>query len=107
MYPPGRARRTTVVAVTKEAEGFGAAEFIDKINRLLREGNVRRIVVRNDKGRTVLNVPVTVGVVTVVIWPMIAAAASAVALAGGWKIEIERTEPPVVDEPSEPSEEDS
>jgi len=87
--------------VTKEAEGFGAKELADKINRLVREGNVRRVVVRNDKGRTVLDIPMTVGVVTVLIWPMITAAVSAVALAGGWKIDVERTEPVVVDQPSE------
>jgi hypothetical protein len=84
--------------VATEAEGFSAKALSDRIDQLIREGNVRRIVVRNAEGRTVLDVPVTVGLVAVLLAPMIAAAASAVALAGGWRLEVERTEPLVVDE---------
>ncbi|HEY0453483.1 DUF4342 domain-containing protein [Actinophytocola sp.] len=87
--------------MTKETEGFGARQLTEKVNQLIREGNVRRIVVRNKEGRTVLDLPVTVGIVAVAIWPMIAAAAAGVALAGGWKLEVQRTEPLVVDQPSE------
>jgi hypothetical protein len=87
--------------VATEAEGFSAKALTDKIDQLIREGNVRRIVVRNAQGRTVLDVPVAVGLVAVLVAPMIAAAASAVALAGGWRLEVERTEPLVVDEQSE------
>jgi hypothetical protein len=87
--------------VPTEAEGFSAKALTEKVDQLIREGNVRRIVVRNAQGRTVLDVPVTVGLVAVVVAPMIAAAASAVALAGGWRLEVERSEPLVVDEPSE------
>jgi hypothetical protein len=88
--------------VPTEAEGFGAKALSEKIDRLIHEGNVRRIVVRNNEGRTVLDVPVTVGLVAVLIAPMIAAAGTAVALAGGWRLEVERAEPLVVDE--EPAE---
>ncbi|MGH3763226.1 DUF4342 domain-containing protein [Actinophytocola sp.] len=84
-----------------EAEGFSAKALTDKIDQLIREGNVRRIVVRDKDGRTILDVPMTVGVVAVLLAPMIMAAASAVALAGGWRLEVERTEPVTVDEPSE------
>lgn len=84
-----------------EAEGFSAKALTDKIDQLIREGNVRRLVVRDKQGRTVLDVPVTVGLVAMLIAPMMTAAASAVALAGGWRLEVERTEPAIVDEPSE------
>ena len=84
-----------------EAEGFSARALSEKIDQIIREGNVRRIVVRNGEGRTVLDVPVAVGVVVALLAPMITAAASALALAGGWRLEVERTEPVVVDEQSE------
>ena len=84
-----------------EAEGFSARALSEKIDKIIREGNVRRIVVRNGEGRTVLDVPVAVGVVVALLAPMITAAASALALAGGWRLEVERTEPVVVDESSE------
>ncbi len=104
-HSPDRARaavgRTTVTGVATEAEGFSAKALTDKIDQLIREGNVRRIVVRDKDGRTILDVPMTVGVVAVLLAPMIMAAASAVALAGGWRLEVERTEPVTVDEPSE------
>lgn len=94
-----------------EAEGSSAKGLADKIDQLIREGNARRIVVRDKQGRTVLDVPVTVGLVALFFAPMIITAASAVALAGGWRLEVERTEPTVVDEspdepPTEPSEKD-
>jgi hypothetical protein len=87
--------------VPTEAEGFSARALSEKIDQIIREGNVRRIVVRNGEGRTVLDVPVAVGVVVALLAPMITAAASALALAGGWRLEVERTEPVVVDEESE------
>jgi hypothetical protein len=76
--------------VTREAEGNGAQALTDKINQLIREGNVRRIVVRNDKGQTVLNLPVVVGLIAVLVAPMIAMAGAAVGLMGGWSIDVER-----------------
>lgn len=86
--------------MTREAEGNGARSLADKIDQLIREGNVRRIVVRNDKGRTVLNLPVVVGLVAVVVAPMITVASAALGLAGGWSIDVER-------EPASPSTKDS
>jgi Domain of unknown function (DUF4342) len=87
--------------VPTEAEGFSARALSEKIDQIIREGNVRRIVVRNGEGRTVLDVPVAAGVVVALLAPMITAAASALALASGWRLEVERTEPVVVDEQSE------
>lgn len=77
-------------AVEREAEGFGAKALNEKIEKLIREGTVRRIVVRNDEGRTVLDVPVAVGLVAILMAPMITVAGSVLALAGGWKIDVER-----------------
>ncbi|GAB3449887.1 DUF4342 domain-containing protein [Actinophytocola sediminis] len=76
--------------MTSEAEGNGARALTDTIEQLIREGNVRRIVVRNDKGQTVLNLPVVVGLVAVLIAPMIAMAGAAIGLVGGWSIDVER-----------------
>jgi hypothetical protein len=89
--------------VTKEANGFGVQALTDKINELVREGNVRRIVVSNASGRKVLDLPVNAGVVAVVLAPMLSVAGTALALAGGWSIRVERKE----EMTAEPSEEDS
>jgi len=92
--------RTTVERVTRDAEGNGARSLTDTIDKLIREGNVRRIVVRDDKGRTVLDLPLTVGLVAVVMAPMITMAGAAIGLVGGWSIEVRR-------EPAPPSTKDS
>lgn len=86
--------------MTREAEGTGAQALSEKIDQLIREGNVRRIVVRNDKGQTVLNLPVVVGLLAMMVAPMIAMAAAAVGLVGGWSIDVERDP----DAPADPAE---
>jgi hypothetical protein len=91
--------------VRTAAEGSGVKGLTDKIEQLLREGNVRRIVVRDKGGRTVLDVPVTVGLVALFFAPMMTTAASVLALAGGWRLEVEHTDPAADDESSAESSE--
>lgn len=88
------------MGVAREAEGNGAQALTDKIDQLIREGNVRRLIVRDDKGKTVLNLPVVVGLVAVLIAPMIAMACAAIGLVGGWSIDVERDP----DAPADPTE---
>lgn len=82
-----------------EAEGTQA--LFDKINDLVHEGNVRRIVVTDRTDRKVLDLPVNAGVVAAIFAPMMTAAGAALALAGGWHISVENTKddppPDVVD----------
>ena len=75
---------------TVSTEGNGAQALKDKIDELIREGNVRRIVVRNEDGGTVLDLPIVIGIAAVVIAPMVAVAGAAVGLVGGWRIDVER-----------------
>ena len=93
--------RTTLAWVPSEAEGSGAKALTAKIEQLIREGNVRRVVVRDKTGRKVLDLPVNAGVVVLALAPMITAAAGALALAGGWQVEGERTDPVVIEQRSE------
>jgi len=88
-------------AVSKEAEGSGVQALFDRINELMRQGNVRRIVVSDKRGRRILDVPITAGVVAAVFAPMIMAAGAALALAGGWRIQVEHTDPEIVEAPAE------
>ena len=87
--------------VGTEAEGTGVQALFDKINELVREGNVRRIVVHDRTDRKILDVPVTAGVIAAVLGPMATAAGAALALAGGWHITVENTKPDVVDAEAE------
>ncbi len=79
-----------------ETEGTGVQQLVDKIAELVREGNVRRVVVTDRSGRKVLDVPINAGVVAAFFFPMLTAAGAALAVAGGWKIQVEHTDPDVV-----------
>ena len=69
-----------------KAEG---TNVVEKLKELLKEGNVRRVVVEHD-GRTVAEFPLSIGVVGVVLAPVFAAVAAVVALVGDCTIKIER-----------------
>jgi hypothetical protein len=75
--------------------------LFDKVNDLVRQGNVRRIVITDRTGRKILDIPVNAGVIAAVIAPMLTAAGAAVALVGGWHITVEREDPEVVDADAE------
>lgn len=79
--------------------------FADKVKELIHEGNVRRIVIKNDEGHTVMEIPVTAGLVAAVVAPIVTAVGAIAALANEWSIEVEHREPPagptVVDQPGE------
>jgi hypothetical protein len=86
--------------VGKEAEGTGAKALFDKVNELVRQGNVRRIVVTDRDNRKILDIPVNAGLIVAALAPMLTAAGAALALTGGWHITVERTDPEVV--PTDP-----
>lgn len=60
------------------------------LKQLLREGNVRRVIIRNSSGRTLLDMPLTAGVAGAVLMPFWMAVAGVVALAKEFTIVIER-----------------
>ena len=63
---------------------------MDAIKQIIHEGNVRRVVIKQE-GRTVVEFPMTVGVVGTVLAPMLAAAGALAAVLTECTIEVERT----------------
>lgn len=78
----------------REAIRLKGQAFVDKVKELIHEGNVRRIVIKNDEGHTVMEIPVTAGVVAAIVAPVLAAIGAIAALANEWSIEVEHPEPP-------------
>ncbi|MEV8438733.1 DUF4342 domain-containing protein [Actinosynnema sp. NPDC051121] len=68
--------------------------LVEKVRELLHEGNVRRLVIKDDKGHAVMEIPVTAGVVAAVAAPVVTAVAAIAALASDWSIDVERHQPP-------------
>ena len=67
-------------------------EIIAKIKELVREGNVRRVMIKNEEGKTLIDIPLTVGVVGTVIAPQLAAIGAIAALLTRGTIVVEKEE---------------
>lgn len=68
-----------------------ANELGAQIEKLLHEGNIRRIVVKKD-GNTIMEVPLTVAAIGVIAAPVLAAIGGLAALVGKYTIVVERRE---------------
>jgi hypothetical protein len=69
-----------------------AEELLEKIKELIHEGNVRKIIIKNEKGETYLEIPVAIGLIGAILAPVFAAVGALAALAANFSIEVERKE---------------
>lgn len=78
----------------KRTEEFKVSgnEVLKKIKELIKEGNIRRITVKNNEGKTIAEFPLTFGVVGTVILPAIAAIGTIIALVAECTISVEKDE---------------
>jgi hypothetical protein len=63
---------------------------ISKIKELVHEGNVRRIIIKNEEGKTYVEIPLTIGVIGAILVPVWAAIGAIAALAANLIIVVER-----------------
>ncbi len=82
---------------SEELEVAGS-QLVDRVKELIEEGNVRRLIIRNPEGRTLIEIPLTVGAgvgAALLLWlgPVIASVAVIGALIARVKIEVVREEP--------------
>ena len=71
-------------------------QVVAKVRELVEEGNVRRLSIKNEEGRTLLEVPLTIGVIGAALLPVFAAIGALAALATRCTIVVERD----LDEPA-------
>jgi len=76
----------------EEVQVFGR-DLVDKVRDLIHEGNVQRIVVKDEHGNTFIEIPVTVAAVGAVIAPLLAAVGAISALVSKFTIVVVRSEP--------------
>jgi len=70
-------------------------DLVDKIKALIHEGNVRRIILKDEKGQTFLEIPLTVAAVGAMAAPILAAVGALAALVAHFTLVVERAaEPP-------------
>lgn len=66
--------------------------LLGKIKDIVRQGNIRRIIIKNTDGRTLMEIPLTVGVVGAVLLPVWVALGAIAALAADYTILVEKVE---------------
>jgi hypothetical protein len=102
-------RAMTEEKVKYEEFKLSGDQILAKIRELVREGGIRRITVKNEDGRTLIEIPLLLGVVGALFLPVWAALGALAALATSCTIVIERVEVTQSEEgmvpPSSPNEE--
>jgi hypothetical protein len=78
--------------VTSEEYTVSGSNVVDRVRELLHEGNVTRVIIKDEKGKTLLEIPATVGVIGTVLAPWLAALGVIAVLATKCKIVVERRE---------------
>jgi hypothetical protein len=76
----------------KEEFQVSGEELISKIKELIHEGNIRRVIIQNEEGRPLIDIPLTLGVVGVLVAPQLAALGAIAALITKGTIVVERVD---------------
>lgn len=81
------AKTNTTVTESFKVNG---AELLSKVKSVINEGNVRKITIKDKNGKTLIHVPLTLGVVGAVLAPVLAAIGAIAALVTECTITVER-----------------
>lgn len=73
-----------------EEFAFSGDTLLSKIKEIIHAGNVRRIVIKNEDGRVLIDIPLTFGVVGTLLAPQLAALGAVAALVLKGSIVIEK-----------------
>ena len=65
-------------------------EVVAKVKELVREGNIRRIIIKNEEGKVLIEIPLTIGVIGTILLPVWAAIGAIAALVANLTITVER-----------------
>jgi hypothetical protein len=75
---------------TNEEFTVNGEELLAKVKSLINEGNIRRIIIKDTDGKTIIEVPMTIGVVGAILAPGLAAIGTIAALVTKCTIVVER-----------------
>lgn len=75
-----------------EEHKVSGKNLLDRVKQIVHEGNVRRITIKNAQGKSLIEIPLTIGVVGVVLLPVWAAVGAIAALASDYTLVVEKEE---------------
>lgn len=78
----------------KEEITVMGSNLVDKVKELIHEGNVQRVIIKNDEGHTLVEIPVTFAAIGVIAAPVLAAVSAIAAVVTKCTVVVERREPP-------------
>jgi CBS domain-containing protein len=67
-------------------------DLVAKAKELVHEGNIRRMIIKNEEGQSLIEIPLTLGVVGIVLLPVWAAIGALAALVADCTIVVEKAE---------------
>ncbi|MGD8494803.1 MAG: DUF4342 domain-containing protein [Gemmatimonadales bacterium] len=82
--------RSTEMTVEHEEFQVEGKDLLGRVKQLVHEGNVRRLIIKNEEGRILIEIPLTIGVVGTVLAPVWAAVGALAALLADCSIVVER-----------------
>jgi hypothetical protein len=74
----------------KEEFVVDGEEVLKKVKELINAGNVRRIIIKDMQDKTLIEIPLTIGVVVAVLAPVLAAVGALAAIVTKCKIIVEK-----------------
>ena len=77
---------------SKEEFKVSGEDLLRKVKEIIREGNARRLIIKDKDAKTLIEIPLTFGVVGIAIAPVLAAVGAIAALVTECTILVERSE---------------
>ncbi|MDP4224167.1 MAG: DUF4342 domain-containing protein [Bacteroidota bacterium] len=81
---------TTNEKSNQESFKVSGDEILSKIKEIIREGNARKVIIKNEKDEIIMEFPLTIGAIGVVLAPLFAAVGAIAALATDCTIVVEK-----------------
>jgi Domain of unknown function (DUF4342) len=88
-------------SIVEEIQVLGS-NLVDKVKELIHEGNVQRIIIKNEQGHTLVEIPVTLAAIGIIGAPVMAAVGAIAAAVVKCTVVVERREPPAAQPPTPP-----
>ncbi len=85
-------KRKEQIVKTRDELKVRGEDLLKKVRELVHQGNIRRIIIKNEEGRTYLEIPLTIGLVGAFLAPVWAAIGALAAVAVNFRIEVLKKE---------------
>jgi Domain of unknown function (DUF4342) len=76
--------------IKKEEHRVPGERLLARVKQLVHQGNIRRVIIQNDEGVTLIEIPLTLGVVGAILIPIWVAVGAIAALAADYRIVVEK-----------------